>query len=53
VISIGFNLLELIKEIIISSLDLVPFASFWFFFGFLSLNCGALLISYRWQKQLQ
>lgn len=52
-ITIVFNCFEIIKEIALSSLNRIPFASFWFFFGYCIINLVTLATSYRLQKLMQ
>ena len=52
VITLVFNVLEIIKEIILRSTGLIPLQSFWFYFGFILLSCITLLLTYKYQSFL-
>jgi type IV secretory pathway component VirB8 len=52
IITICFNIVELMKEIILSSLGKIIFESFWFFFGFLLLSMFTLVLTYKLQKKV-
>ena len=51
-ITLVFNLIEIIKEIILRSTGLVSLQSFWFFFGFTIIACITLLLTYKYQTFL-
>jgi len=52
-VTLVFLALELIKDIILSSLGLIIFQSFWFFFGFTCLASLTLLFAYKLQNKVQ
>lgn len=52
VITLVFSILEIIKDIILRSIGLIPLQSFWFFFGFIIISCITLLLTYKYQSFL-
>lgn len=52
-LTLAFNCAEIIKEITLSAINLIPFASFWFFFGFSIMCLGTLVLSYKMKNSLQ
>lgn len=53
IITLVFNCMEIIKEITISSLGMIPFDSFWFYFGFSLLALISMVVSYRMKQRIQ
>jgi hypothetical protein len=53
IITLVFNALEIIKDITLSSLGLIPFHSFWFFFVFALVTTLTLIFSYKLLSKLK
>ena len=53
IVTLVFLAFELIKDIILSSLGLIIFQSFWFFFGFACLASVTLFFGYKLQNKVQ
>jgi hypothetical protein len=51
-ITLAFNGLEIIKDITLSSLDKIPFDSFWFYFAFTLIALFSLIASYKFKKYM-
>jgi hypothetical protein len=52
-ITLLFNALEIIKDITLSSLGLIPFLSFWFFFVLSFVNMVTLIFTFKLQSWLK
>ena len=53
IVTLGFLAAELIKEIALTSLNRIPFTSFWFYFGFAIVCLITLFLTYKWRARLQ